>query len=158
MHSLPYLEPICCFMSSCNCCFLTCIQISQEAGQVVWYSHLLKNFPQFAVIHIPIYYVSIYLWTGTWCVICFLLRLIVKNVWKTPTQRNTSRRELELMGIWKESHNMIWENKGLLGFFKSSSPSLPSTLLPCLAHTQSYVIHLLTSPASWLAIHITISS
>ena len=32
--------------------FLTCIQISQEAGQVVWYSHLLKNFPQFVVIHI----------------------------------------------------------------------------------------------------------
>ena len=30
---------------SSNCCFLTCIQISQEAGQVVWYSHLLKNFP-----------------------------------------------------------------------------------------------------------------
>ena len=33
------------------CCFLTCIQISQELGQVVWYSHLLKNFPQFIVIH-----------------------------------------------------------------------------------------------------------
>ena len=32
-------------MSSSNCCFLTCIQISQKAGQVVWYSHLLKNFP-----------------------------------------------------------------------------------------------------------------
>ena len=32
-------------------CFLTCIQISQEADQVVWYSHLLKNFPQFIVIH-----------------------------------------------------------------------------------------------------------
>ena len=30
---------------------LTCIQISQEAGQVVWYSHLLNNFPQFSVIH-----------------------------------------------------------------------------------------------------------
>ena len=30
---------------------LTCIQISQEAGKVVWYSHLLKNFPQFVVIH-----------------------------------------------------------------------------------------------------------
>ena len=30
----------------------TCIQISQEADQVVWYSHLLKNFPQFVVIHI----------------------------------------------------------------------------------------------------------
>ena len=33
------------------CCFLTCIQISQEAGQVVWYSHLLKNFPKSVVIH-----------------------------------------------------------------------------------------------------------
>ena len=38
-------------MSSLNCCFLTCIQISQEAGKVVWFSHLLKNFPQFVVIH-----------------------------------------------------------------------------------------------------------
>ena len=32
-------------------CPLTCIQISQEAGQVFWYSHLFKNFPQFTVIH-----------------------------------------------------------------------------------------------------------
>ena len=38
-------------MSSSNCCFLTCIQISQEAGKVVWYSHLFKNFPQSVVIH-----------------------------------------------------------------------------------------------------------
>ena len=38
-------------MSSSNCCLLTCIQISQEADQVVWYSHLLKNFQQFVVIH-----------------------------------------------------------------------------------------------------------
>ena len=38
-------------MSSSNCCFLTCIQVSQEAGQVVWYSHLLQYFPQFIVIH-----------------------------------------------------------------------------------------------------------
>ena len=38
-------------MSSSNCCFLTCIQISQEAGQVLWYSHLFQNFPQFLVIH-----------------------------------------------------------------------------------------------------------
>ena len=48
---LSYLEPVCCSISSSNCCFLTCIQVSQEAGQVVWYSHLLKNFPQFIVIH-----------------------------------------------------------------------------------------------------------
>ena len=38
-------------MSSSNYCFLTCIQISQEEGKVIWYSHLLKNFPQFVVIH-----------------------------------------------------------------------------------------------------------
>ena len=38
-------------MSSSNCCFSTCIQISQEAGQVIWYSHLLKNSLQFVVIH-----------------------------------------------------------------------------------------------------------
>ena len=50
-HSFPDLEPVYCSMSSSNCCFLTCIQISKEAGKVVWYSHLLKNFPQFVVIH-----------------------------------------------------------------------------------------------------------
>ena len=38
-------------MSSCNCCFLTCIQDLQKASKVVWYSHIFKNFPQFAVIH-----------------------------------------------------------------------------------------------------------
>ena len=38
-------------MSNFNCCFLTYIQISQVAGKVVWYSHLLKNFLQFVVIH-----------------------------------------------------------------------------------------------------------
>ena len=38
-------------MSSSNCCFLTYIQVFQEADQVVWYSHLFQNFPQFIVIH-----------------------------------------------------------------------------------------------------------
>ena len=38
-------------MSSSNCCFFTCILISQETCKVVWYSHLFKNFPQFVVIH-----------------------------------------------------------------------------------------------------------
>ena len=51
MDSFSYLEPVRCSMSSSNCCFLTCIKISQEAGQVVWYSHLFQNFPQFVVIH-----------------------------------------------------------------------------------------------------------
>ena len=51
MYSFPTYEPVHCSMSGSNCCFLTCIQISQEVGQVVWYSHLLINFPQFVVIH-----------------------------------------------------------------------------------------------------------
>ena len=51
MYSFSYLEPVCCSMSSSNCCFLTCIQVSQEAGQVVWYSHLFLNFSQFILIH-----------------------------------------------------------------------------------------------------------
>ena len=63
MYSFPDLEPmllfqinvvwnhVYCFMSSYSRYFLTCIQISQEVGQLVWYSHLLKNFPQFVVIH-----------------------------------------------------------------------------------------------------------
>ena len=33
------------------CCFLTRIQISQETGKMVWYSHLFKSFPQFVMIH-----------------------------------------------------------------------------------------------------------
>ena len=50
MYSFSYLEPVCCFMSSSNCCFPTCIQVSQEAGQAIWYFHLFQNFPQFIVI------------------------------------------------------------------------------------------------------------
>ena len=38
-------------MSSSNCCFLSCIQIIHDAGQVIWYSHLFQNLPQFVVIH-----------------------------------------------------------------------------------------------------------
>ena len=45
------MEPVHCSMSSSNYYFLSGIQVSQEAGKVVWYSHLLKNFPWFVVIH-----------------------------------------------------------------------------------------------------------
>ena len=51
MYSFSYLEPVCCFLSSSNCCFLTCIQVSQEAGQVVWYSYLFQNFPVYCDPH-----------------------------------------------------------------------------------------------------------
>ena len=49
-YSFPNLEPVCCSVSGSNCCFMPCIQISQEAGKVVLNSHLFKNFPQFIVI------------------------------------------------------------------------------------------------------------
>ena len=39
-------------MFGSDCYFLTCIQISQEADKVVWYSQVLKNFPQFVAIYI----------------------------------------------------------------------------------------------------------
>ena len=39
-YSFPNFEPVHYSMSSSNCCLSTCIQVSQEAGQVVWYSHL----------------------------------------------------------------------------------------------------------------------
>ena len=50
-YSFPNLEPVCWSLSSSNCWFLTCKCVSQEAGKVVRYSHLLKNFPHFVVIH-----------------------------------------------------------------------------------------------------------
>ena len=50
-YSFPNLEPVCFSMSDSNCCFLTCIQVSQEGDKVVWNSYLLKNFLQFVVIH-----------------------------------------------------------------------------------------------------------
>ena len=50
-YFFPNVEPICYSMPGSNSCLLTCIQISQEAGQVFWYSYLFQNFPQFIVIH-----------------------------------------------------------------------------------------------------------
>ena len=52
MYSFPNFEPVHSSMSDSNCCLLTCTQVSQESGKVVWYSQLFKNFPQFAVLHI----------------------------------------------------------------------------------------------------------
>ena len=51
MFSFPNLELVCCSMSGSSCCFLNCTQISQEASQMLRYSHLFRNFPQFVVIH-----------------------------------------------------------------------------------------------------------
>ena len=51
MYSFTNFEPVHCSMSNYNCCFLTCIQISQEVHQVAWYSYLFKNFRWFVVTH-----------------------------------------------------------------------------------------------------------
>ena len=51
MYSFPNLEPARCSMFNSNYCFLTCIQVPNGAGKVVWYSYLFKNFPYFVVIH-----------------------------------------------------------------------------------------------------------
>ena len=49
--SFPNFEPVRCSMPFSSCCFLTHIQVSQETGKVVWYSHLFKHFPQFEWPH-----------------------------------------------------------------------------------------------------------
>ena len=48
----PFLnpKPISCSIQGSNCCFLTHIQVSQETGKMVWYSHLSKSFPQYVMI------------------------------------------------------------------------------------------------------------
>ena len=50
-YTFPSLEPVCYSMPGSNCCFLSCIQVSRETGQVVWYSHLFKNFPVYCDPH-----------------------------------------------------------------------------------------------------------
>ena len=51
MYSFPNFGPAHCSVSGSKSCFLTCIQVSQEAGKAVWYSYLLKKFPQFVDPH-----------------------------------------------------------------------------------------------------------
>ena len=57
-YSFPNLEPVYSSMSSSNCCFLTCLQISQEICQVIWNHHLFKNFPKFVVIYTQLVVIS----------------------------------------------------------------------------------------------------
>ena len=51
MYSFPNFEPVHCSMTGSTCCFLSCIQVSQEKSKVVWYFHLFKIVSQFVVIH-----------------------------------------------------------------------------------------------------------
>ena len=67
MYSFPDLEPVWFSMSSSNCFFLTCIQISQEAGQLVWYSYLIKIFhSSLSVLHTLTYHMlTIFYWSSS---------------------------------------------------------------------------------------------
>ena len=51
MYSFPNFEPVISSMSGSSSCFLILLPVSQEAVKVVQYSHLLKNFLQFVIIH-----------------------------------------------------------------------------------------------------------
>ena len=111
-------------MSSSNCCFLTCIQISQEAGQVVWYSHLFKNFPQFVVIHTV---------KGLWYFICYakLLQLcltlcnLLTVVCQSPLSMGFSRQEY-CIGDLGDPHGIQWDLEWSEEYFsKGSSLYIP---------------------------------
>ena len=110
MYSFSYLEPVCCSMSSSNCCFLTCIQVSQEAGQVVWYSHLFQNFPQFIVIHTVKGFgivnkaeIDVFLELS-----CFFI--VISNcspsVWAGERSGNSERRRISALSV--QSLNRVW--------------------------------------------------
>ena len=115
-------------MSSSNCCFLTCRQVSQEAGQVVWYSHLLQNFPQFIVIHtiesfgvvnkaeidvfLNEYYYTFFFWffVTSWTIVCQaplsigILPARIPEWVATPSSRGSSqsrdRTQVSLIAGW----------------------------------------------------------
>ena len=51
-HFFPTFKSFSFSVYDSNCRILTYIQTFQETGKVIWYSHFLKNFPQFVVVHI----------------------------------------------------------------------------------------------------------
>ena len=104
MDSFSYLEPVCCSMSSSNCCFLTCILVSQEASQV-WYSHLFQNFPQFIVIHtvkgFGIVWNSLAFLMIQWMLVIWSLGLLtfLKPTWASGSSRFPSFRIFHIL-LW----------------------------------------------------------
>ena len=120
-------------MSSSNCGFLTCIQISQEAGQVVWYSHLFQNFPQFVVIHTVIlllkYFLAVSFQDGQ-------LLLSVSEVLDTLLPQALQHMVHEALGRAGQSPGMPGERTSLPGFRRGSAASIsgedsgPSARMP----------------------------
>ena len=157
MYSFSYLKSVFCSMSSSNCCFLACIQISQESGQVVWYSHLFQNFPQFIVIHTVkgfgiVNKAEIYVFSGTlllfpWSRGCwqFVLWFLYFN--KTLLRKSSEWSSLvsgpRLNSSPPGAKNpgvFVWFNNNLsLPQFKSSNHDLLFSIRICfLYHLEQY--------------------
>ena len=134
MYSFLNLEPVHCSIFGFNCCFLTLIQVSQEAGQVVWDSHLLKNSQQFIVIHtvqglciVNEAKVDVFLESS-----CFFYDLVdVGNlvcgssafsksslyIWKSSLKPSLKDFEHYLAGIWNQCNWMVISTFLALPFF-----------------------------------------
>ena len=140
MYSFPSLEPVCFSMSTSNCCFLTCIQISQDAGKVGWYSHLFKNFPQFVVIHtvksfgvvnkseVDVFLNSLAFLMIQWMLATLSLVLLpfltlawtsgnfqFTYCWREPTKMSLNSESLERLEMENDNDDTGWSGRGWQG-------------------------------------------
>ena len=129
MYSFSYLEPVCFSMSSSNCCFLTCTQSSQEAGQVVWYSHLFQNFPQFIVIHLPDFFLL--------RVPCIFLVYLNDSTWIYKEESNLDHWMKLSRGVvirswqrWKLNWNNVYERGNVAKITQDIRPGPSPTFSP----------------------------
>ena len=126
MYSFAYLETVCCSMSSSNYCFLTCTQVSQEAGQVVWYSHLFQNFHslllQFNFLYSPLSASM----TATWSLYFEFSRKSIQFIRGFTQSPDIRLRHLVLAVIWP--HRCLL--KCLVGFSVITCQRLPAKQSP----------------------------
>ena len=100
-------------MSSSNCCLLTCIEISQEAGKVTWYSHLFKNFPQFVVIQIRAFknrsrsWQSRYLNDFPWSLSSYLEAHTILHIHFLPPPPNLNTLPLTFLVLWPSCNSTV---------------------------------------------------
>ena len=125
MYSFHNLEPVCCSMSNSNCCFLTSLQISQEAGKVFgipisfrifhsllwstkrrWCSQWSRSFSE----------LLLFLWSsGCWqfdlCFLCFFKSSL--NIWKFSVHKllkpHLENFEHYFASVWDECNcAVVW--------------------------------------------------
>ena len=96
-------KPVSFSVSGSNCWFLTCIQISQETGNMVWYSHLFRNFLQFVVIHT----VKGFQWNGNSCFSGIPLLSLWSNKYQQFDSDSSAFSKLSL-DIWSSRLKYCW--------------------------------------------------